>query len=225
MTRRAFLQGTALVTLGVAAAASLPGEAFRLLAEAQAQGQQQAISPLELMQPGPLPDISLGEANAPVTIIEYASMTCTHCATFHTTVYPVLKSRYIDTGKVRYILREFPLDPLAAGAFMLARCGPQDKHYQLIETMFKEQKNWAFVQNPLPQLLKIAKEQAGYNEQSFEKCLSNQKLLDDVDATRRRGAEKFGVSSTPTFFINGKIYKGALTVDDLDKQIQPLLKS
>ncbi len=225
MTRRSFLQGTALLTVGVAVAASLPAEGLRLVSEAMAQAPAQAVSPVELMAPGPLPDIAVGEANAPVTVVEYASMTCSHCATFHTTAYPALKSKYIDTGKVRYILREFPLDDLAAGAFMLARCAPQDKHYPLIEALFQEQKNWAFVQNPVPALFKIAKDKAGFTEQTFEQCLSNQKLVDDIAATRKRAAEKFGVNSTPTFFINGKIYRGALTVDEIDKQIQPLLKS
>lgn len=223
MTRRAFLQGTALLTVAAGLAASLPGQTLRLVSQAMAQTQ--AISPVELMQPGPLPDIAVGEANAPVTIVEYASMTCSHCATFHATTYPQLKSKYIDSGKVRYILREFPLDPLAEGAFMLARCGPQDKHYPLIEALFQEQKNWAFVQNPVPALFKIAKDKAGFTEQTFEQCLSNQKLLDGVQAMRKRAAEKFGVNSTPTFFINGKIYRGAITIDELDKQIQPLLKS
>ena len=108
---------------------------------------------------------------------------------------------------------------------MLARCAPQDKHYPLVEAMFNEQKNWAFVQNPIPALLKIAKDKGGFNEQTFEQCLSNQKLLDDVEATRKRAQEKFSVTSTPTFFINGKIYRGALTPDELEKQIAPLLKS
>lgn len=225
ITRRAFLQGTALLTLGAAATATLPNETLRLVSDALAQQQPQTVSPVELMQPGPLPDIAVGEASAPVTIVEYASMTCSHCATFHTTTYPQLKSKYIDSGKVRYILREFPLDPLAAGAFMLARCAPQDKHYPLVETLFQEQKNWAFVQNPIPALFKIAKDKAGFNEQTFEQCLSNQKLLDDIEATRKRAAERFGVNSTPTFFINGKIYRGAISIDELDKQIQPLLKS
>jgi protein-disulfide isomerase len=175
------------------------------------------------MQPGPLGEKSMGQPNAPVTIIEYASMTCTHCANFHVTTYPTLKSKYIDTGKVRYILREFPLDPLAAGAFMLARCAGDDKYFTVVETLFKQQKTWAFAQNPVPPLFALAK-QFGFTEQSFEKCLSDQKLLDGIEETRRRGAEKFTVNSTPTFFINGKIFRGDLTVAQIEREIAPYLK-
>lgn len=218
ITRRAFLEGASALTIGAALLAILPFDGDRLTREAQAQ----AVSAEELMKPAALPDQVQGAANAPVTVIEYASMTCSHCATFHTVTYPVLKSRYIDTGKVRYILREFPLDPLAAGAFMLARCAGNDKHHAVIDTLFKQQKNWAFVQNPIPQLLTIAK-QFGLNEQSFEQCLSNQKLLDEMEDVRQRG-QKLGVTSTPTFFVNGKIYRGAITIEELEKQIQPYLK-
>src|SRR5918999_2822427 len=99
----------------------------------------QNVSPQDLATPGPLGDIVQGSADAKVTIIEYASLTCSHCATFHNTTYPELKKRYIDTGKVRYILREFPLDPLAAGAFMLARCAGKDRYFPLVETLFQQQ--------------------------------------------------------------------------------------
>ncbi len=183
----------------------------------------QSASPADLAKEGPLGDIVLGDANAPVTVIEYASMTCSHCATFHNTTFPAMKTKYIDTGKVKYILREFPLDPLAAGAFMLARCAGKDKYHPLVELLFQKQKEWV-VQNPIPPLLSIAK-QAGFTQESFEACLKDQKVLEGIEAVRTHGAEKLGVNSTPTFFINGKPFRGTLTVEELDKQIQPLLKS
>ena len=158
-----------------------------------------------------------------MTIIEYASMTCGHCATFHNETYPVLKSKYIDTGKVRYILREFPLDPLATGAFMLARCAGEGKYYPLVEALFQKQKDWV-VQKPIEPLMAIAK-QAGFTQESFEACLSNQKMMDGIEAVRLHGAEKLGVNSTPTFFINGKIHRGTMTVQELEKQLEPHLKS
>ena len=222
MTRRAFLESAAALAVTAAVFGGLEVAPWSLIGDAHAQGPAKAPTAEELLAPGPLPDQVLGDAKAPVTIIEYASMTCSHCAAFHTTTYPQMKQRYVDTGKVRYILREFPLDPLAAGAFMLARCAGEGKYYPLVETLFKEQKNWAFVQNPIPPLFAIAK-QAGFNEQTFEKCLSDQKLLDSVEAVRKQGAEKFGVTSTPTFFINGKVVRGAMTADELDKQLQPYL--
>jgi protein-disulfide isomerase len=173
--------------------------------------------------PGPLGDHVLGSASAPVTIIEYASMTCPHCAHFHETTYPELKRKYIDTGKVRYIFREFPLDPLAAAGSMLARCAGKDKYYPLIETLFSQQKDWV-VQKPLEPMLGIAK-QAGFTQQSFDECLANQEMLTGIEETRTRANTKLGVTSTPTFFINGKIFRGALSVEELDKQMAPYLKA
>ena len=177
----------------------------------------QSPSVEELMRPGALPELVLGKADAPVTIIEYASMTCPHCANFHATTFPKLKEKYIDTGKVRFIFREFPLDPLAAAGSMLARCAGEDKAMSLIDVLFDKQREWA-VRQPLPPLLAIAK-QAGFTQASFEQCLANQKLLDDIDVGRRRAMEKFGVNSTPTFFINGKIQRGSLTIEEVEKQL------
>src|SRR5215211_4672200 len=158
----------------------------------------QSIPPAELLVPPALGDRSLGKDDAPVTIVEYASMTCPHCAHFHETTYPELKKRYIDTGKVRFIFREFPLDPLAAGASMLARCAEKDKFFPIIETLFQMQRTWA-VEKPIPPLLAIAK-QAGFSEQSFNTCLSDQNMLDVLLLDDTATTEKFKVSSTPTLF-------------------------
>src|SRR5712692_26001 len=183
----------------------------------------QAPSNEELMQPGPLGEQALGSAEAPVTLIEYASMTCSHCANFAVKVYPTLKSKYVDTSKVRYILREFPLDPLAAAGFMLARCAG-DKYYDVIDALFQTQQKWAFVRDPLPQLLAFFNDTAS-TEQTFDECLANQKVLDGIDWVRQRGAEKFGVNSTPTFFINGTIHRGEMNLEETEKLLQPYLKA
>jgi protein-disulfide isomerase len=173
------------------------------------------------MAEGALPDVVEGQANAPVTVVEYASMTCSHCAAFATKVYPTLKSKYIDTGKAKLILREFPLDPLATAGFMLARCSG-DKREAMIELLFAQQKNWAFVDKPLDGLLNVVK-QTGMTQETFERCLKDQALYDKINMVRDRGAEKFGVNATPTFFINGKRVSGEMTVEQLDKEIAPLL--
>jgi protein-disulfide isomerase len=218
ITRRAFCQSTAM--LGAAALFMGFGAGSAWLRPASAQ------TPADLLQPGPLTEMVLGAENAPVTIIEYASMTCGHCAEFHNRTYPKLKERYIDTGKVRFIFREFPLDMLATAAFMLARCAGKDnkdRYFAMVETLFHQHKEW-LVRQPLPPLTSIAR-QAGFTQQSFEQCLADQKLRENVESVRHRAAEKFGVTSTPTFFINGRIQRGVLSIEDLEKQIEPLLKS
>jgi protein-disulfide isomerase len=219
LTRREFCQSTATVALATALGlATLPAFTGEALAQAK-------VSEVELMAPGPLPDMIMGDAKAQVTVIEYASMTCPHCAHFAETTFPEFKKRYVDTGKVKYIFREFPLDQLAAAAFMLARCSAEtdsSKYFTMIDTMFKQQRVWA-VEKPLPPLLALSK-QAGFTQATFDACLQNQKLLDGIEAMRNRGAEKFKVSSTPSFFINGTLFAGALSIDEMAKQIDPLLK-
>lgn len=174
-----------------------------------------------MLEPGALPEMALGDADAPVTIIEYASMTCSHCANFHVNTYPALKEQYIDTGKVRFIMREFPFDPRAEAGFMLARCA-DDKYFAMVDVLFERQSSWAPVQDASSALLGIAK-LAGFTQESFEACLTDQQLLDDVRAVRRRGAEEFDVQATPTFFINGKKYSGAMSIEQMSAIIDPLL--
>jgi protein-disulfide isomerase len=218
--RRLLLAGAALVAVAAAGGSgywflSRPGTA---LAE-PAGGSDVPMA--DLMAPGPLGDHVLGSPDAPVTIIEYASMTCPHCAHFHETTYPEMKKKYIDTGKVRFIFREFPLDALAAAGSMLARCAGKDKYFPMLETLFSQQREWV-VQKPLVPMLGIAK-QAGFTQQSFDECIANQQMLSAIEEGRNR-ATKLGVNSTPTFFINGKIIRGALTPEELDKQVAPYLK-
>jgi protein-disulfide isomerase len=202
-----------------AAGAALAPTQFIGLNPALAQNAR--VDAEQLMAEGALPDVVEGEANAPVTIVEYASMTCSHCAAFHTKVYPTLKSKYIETGKAKFMLREFPLDPLATAGFMLARCAG-DKREAMIELLFGQQKNWAFVEKPLDGLANIVK-QTGMSQDTFEKCLKDQALYDKVNMVRDRGAEKFGVNATPTFFINSKRVSGEMTVEQLEKELTPLL--
>ena len=187
-------------------------------------------TPEELMRPGALPDMALGKADAPVTIVEYASMTCPHCANFDKTTFPALKSKYIDTGKVRFIFREFPLDELAVAVSMLVRCAATDKATNtvngekanaLIEVFFASQDKWA-TRNPIPALQQIMK-QAGLSDKAFDECLKDQKLYNDILAMRERGTKEYKVESTPTIFINGKMQRGETTIEELAKVIDPLL--
>jgi protein-disulfide isomerase len=214
-----------LLAAGAAAAAVAAwGLSLPVLAQRNKKGPSE-VPVDELMKPGPLSELVLGKADAPITVVEYASMTCGHCANFHNKVFPALKEKYIDTGKVQFLFREFPLDNLAAAASMLTRCAGGEKTFPLISALFHNQETWAFVKgDPRPKLLEVAK-QAGFTQESFDKCLSDQKVLDDISAVRTRGSETFGVNSTPTFFINGKKLDAAPTIEEFDKVFAPILKS
>jgi protein-disulfide isomerase len=190
-------------------------------AAVQVPESQGNVDMAELLKPGALPDKQLGKDDAKVTIVEYASMTCPHCAHFAATTFPDLKKKYIDTGKARYILREFPFDPSAEAGFMLARCA-KDNYFPMVDVLFAQQANWVGVSNTKDALLQISK-LAGFTQESFEACLTDQKLLDDVRSVQKRGANEFKVDSTPTFFINGKTYKGAMSIEEMSAIIDPLL--
>ena len=169
-----------------------------------------------LMAAGPLPDIVVGSANAPNTIVEYASMTCPHCAQFQTEVFPQVKAKYIDTGKARYILREFPLDNLAAAASMLARCSGNDRYYPMVDALFSTQESWAVPGvDAKDKLLQIAR-QAGMSKDEFDKCLTDKELFSKIVQVRQIANDKFQVDSTPTFFINGKRLKGDHQLKDFE---------
>lgn len=217
-SRRGMLEIVAAASLTAAGFFALPGgPVTAVLAE------DAGVAVDELMAGEALPDVALGASSAPVTIVEYASMTCAHCAAFYATTFPELKSKYIDTGKVRFILREFPLDPLAAAGFMLARCAGDDKRNAIVELLFAQQKNWAFTDKPLEALATLLK-QTGMSQNSFEACLKKQDLYEKIYKVHDRAAEKFGINSTPTFFINGKRETGELTPEGLAKLLDPLLK-
>lgn len=177
------------------------------------------------MKPGPLPEMAVGSADAKVVIVEYASLTCPHCANFHNKVLPALKTKYVDTGKVRFVFRDFPLQDLAAAGSMLARCAGPEKSYGVIGALFQKQEDWAFASgNAAVKLFEIAK-QLGFTQDAFDKCLTDQKLLDQIETSRKRASEAFQVNSTPTFFINGKRLAGPSDqIATFDKALEPLLK-
>jgi protein-disulfide isomerase len=182
----------------------------------KARAPKGEIDVSELMKGGPLPDIPLGNKDAPNIVIEYASMTCPHCAHFQNDVYPDFKKKYIDTGKVRFIFREFPLDGLAVAASMLARCAGPDRFYPMIHGLFETQKTWAVPGEDGKEKLGLIAKQAGFSQEAFDKCLADKKLFDKIVEERRRANEDFGVDSTPTFFINGKRLAGGHEMSDFD---------
>ena len=173
----------------------------------------------------PLDDKVMGDANAPVTMVEYASMTCPHCKSFHEQILPSVKEKYIDTGKVKYVLRPFPFDGDRRGeaAFMLALCAPNDNYYPMIDALFKSQRTWASPQNsPVPELLRLSK-LAGMSEDDFKACLSRQDLLSKMIEGRNKAVKDFNVRATPTVFLNGTKFSGDSTPEGYAKAIEALL--
>ena len=191
------------------------------LAASTALGGGDAFAQSPVGVAGPLGDVWMGNPDAKVSVIEYASLTCGHCANFHKDTWPALKAKYIDTGKVRFVLREFPLDPLAMAGFMLARCNGNDKYNPMVDLLFAQQRNWAFTDKPVDALSALVK-QAGFTQESFEACLKRQDLYDAINQVKE-GGNKAGVDSTPTFFINGQKRSGALSMAEFEKILDPLL--
>jgi protein-disulfide isomerase len=216
LTRRAFTAALSLTGLGLLAGFS----PLRLISDAMAQ------SAADVAKPGSLPDMALGPASATVTITEYASMTCPHCAAFTEKVFPKIKSEYIDSGKIRFVFREFPLDIKAAAGSMLARCVAKDdagKYFAVVDMLFRQQESWV-LKNTTETLIRIGK-QAGLSQQQVEDCLKDQALLDKIAADQKYANEVLKVNSTPTFFINGEMVKGEQSFEEFDKRIKSLLKS
>jgi protein-disulfide isomerase len=215
ITRRAFT--TILSLTGLAALAFSP---LRLIADAMAQ------SPADVAKPVSLPDMALGPADAAVTVTEFASMTCPHCAAFNAVVFPKIKSEYIDSGKIRYVFREFPLDVKAAAGAMLARCIAKDdagKYFAVVDLLFRQQNDWV-TKNTTETLTRIGK-QAGLSQQAVEDCLKDQALLEKITADQKYAGEVLKVDSTPTFFVNGEKIKGETSFEEFDKKIKSFLKS
>jgi protein-disulfide isomerase len=213
-----------VLVLGLGLAFALAG---LLLAPGLSRGEEDgaAVNVEELMKPGPLPEIALGPADAKVTIVEYFSMSCPHCAAFATKVFPEIKKKYVDTGKVRFVFREFPHNARAHAAAMLARCVGEDKTVAMIETLMERQEQWAFQKdNPafLAALLEIAK-QTGFTEESFNACMKDDKLVENIAAVHKRAGQAFGISRIPTVFINGKKLAGEATFANVEKMIEELL--
>lgn len=143
----------------------------------------------------------LGKANAPITIIEYASLTCSHCATFYADVMPELEKRYVETGKVRFIYRDFPLDAFGLRAATLAKCMPTEQFYPFIKILFKNQASW--IRNPKFEeaLIRYA-EMAGLPSERAKSCMDDTKVMDELIAVQTEAAKKYDINATPTFIIN-----------------------
>jgi protein-disulfide isomerase len=239
ITKRRLLGGIAIAAVGLALTSCSDAEDKAASAEPAVSNETTAsttsvelptadrdVDMEEALKPGPLKEMALGDPNAPVKIIEYMSMTCSHCANFHVRTFDEIKKRYVDTGKVYFIVREFPFpqDTASLAAFMLARCTTEERYFPFVSTLLKQQGAWAApadgdVRNAMLQMSKLA----GFTQESFDACLTNAQLAGDVSAVRDRGAQEFGVQSTPTFLINGKAYSGDMSVDSMSALIDSML--
>ncbi len=173
----------------------------------------------ELLRAGPLGDRTLGNPNAPVTVIEYASLTCPHCRNYHANVFPKVKQAYIDTGKVRYIVREFPLGRSAGNAAIINRCAPPEKYFTLLDAFLARQAEWVSQEVRLDAIYGVTKS-TGMSRETFDKCLTNQGIIDGLNEVKQRG-RRYGVVGTPTFFVNGRKAQGAITFEEIKALIEP----
>ena len=167
-------------------------------------------------------EMALGSEKAQITVIEYASLGCPHCAQFHLNTYQDVKKNYIDTGKVKYIFRDFPLGTPALAASMIARCSGSAKYFGMVDIFFRGQKQWSQAENPLDALKKIARF-GGMSAIDVDDCLQNQALLDYIQNTARDGSEKYKIASTPSFVIDGETHSSALTYADFKKLLDKAL--
>jgi protein-disulfide isomerase len=205
-----------LVLLSAASTLALSGPAWA------AEGDMHDVNVLAGLPEG-ITDHVLGDANAPVTVIEYASPTCPHCAAFSNDVYPAFKTTYIDTGKVKFIIRPFLRNVLDAVIFMLAEAAGPESYHNVVETFFRTQAQWSDpAKTPREEILVVAK-QLGFTEESFDAALTNQALFDAMETMRTDALEKYKLEGTPTFYINGKQLTGDKTLEQLAAEIEPLL--
>jgi protein-disulfide isomerase len=217
------LASAALRRLALAAVFSVAAlAADAALAAATAPEPDRTVDMATVLKPGALPELSIGDASG-VPVIEYGSLTCPHCAAFSREVLPELKKDYIDTGKVKFIFREFSRNPLDVAAFVLARCVGDDKAFAAIELLFSEQDKWAFVDKPLEPLI-AAMRPTGLSHDQAMACLKDQSKVDAVAAVGKRATEEIKMNGTPTFVIDGKVYGGELSMDQMKAILDPLVK-
>ena len=164
----------------------------------------------------------LGDNNAKITIIEYASMTCDHCANFHKNIFPEIYEKYIQTGKVKFIFRDFPLDKQALFAAILANCAPKEKYFDFVKLIFNTTEKWISVEDEFLKKLKNIGKMGGLSNDQIESCFRNENMVDLAINSRSNGEKKFNITSTPSFIINGKKYS-SMTFEQFEKVLDNLI--
>jgi protein-disulfide isomerase len=202
---------------GVLGGIALAGGSLRAASLARLQIADDAAAP-QLYDD----DLILGKADAPVTIIEYASLTCPHCAHFAANTFPKIKTELIDTGKIRWVYRDFPLDQWAANAAMLAHCMPKEQYFAILDVLFLSQDQWSVAANPSAALSQIGRT-AGLDQPTIDKCLTDNAMVKKIVTRQKEGEERYGIKSTPTFIINGKAESGDMDYDTFYNLVKDLL--
>lgn len=171
--------------------------------------------------PAAFNEIVYGDPDAPVTIVEYASLTCPHCANFHTEMLPLLKERLLDTGKAKLVFKDFPLDQLALRAAVMVRCNTGPRSRAMLDVLFNTQSSWGNSSDPVGSLLNIGRA-AGMTDQDIEACFNNQEIVDGVIQQRLEGEQTYQVNSTPSFVIDGTLYSGGMTIEQFEQVVKSL---
>lgn len=213
----------ALSSLNSGGGSDSPMIRFGEVPDSSVGGRQVIKNPTveQIMEAGPLPEMALGRADAPVTIIKYASLTCPYCRQFQKTTFPKLKKAYIDTGKVRFILREFPIGQQSGNATIALRCAPEAKYFELYGKFLAQQSTWVSQEVRLDPIFAVAK-QVGITRQQFDACIKNQAMIDGLKWVKDRG-RTLGIIGTPNFFVQGKLVKSVLTMDQIRALVDPYL--
>ncbi len=208
---------------GTSTSADAPFDPFSTTPQSATGGRQVIESPTvaDIMATGSLPEMALGRADAPVTIVQYQSLTCPHCRAFHRDTFPELKRTYIDTGKVRFIMREFPIGKQSGNATIALRCAPADKYFTLYGKFMEQQASWVSQEVRLDPIFAVAK-QVGMTRAQFNSCLENQAMIEGLKWVKDRG-RTLGIIGTPNFFVAGKLVKKTLTMSDIREMVDPLL--
>lgn len=224
---------TSLSNQGMLSAGAISGNGATTKEKFDPFGESDGVTPLsrrqvienptvaDVMKPGPLPEMSMGKADAPVTIIKYASMTCPYCRLFQTETFPVLKREYIDTGKVRFIMREFPIGFQSGAATIALRCAPADKYFTLYIKLMRQQRTWVSQEVRREPIYKVAR-QVGLSRAKFDACFADKSLAAKLNRVKERG-RTLGVIGTPNFFVNGRLVRRRLTTSDIHKLVAEAL--
>jgi len=215
----------AALTLQAGTTPDVPG--FNPFSErpATTSGQREVMqnpSVAEIMKPGELPEAALGRQDAPVTIVQYASLTCPYCHKFQVEVFPVFKREYIDTGKVRYVLRaEFPIGKQSGLATIALRCAPPDKYFQLYAKLMEQQATWVSQEVRPDPIFKVA-QQVGMTRAQFDSCRENRAMINQLNWIKERG-RTLGIIGTPNFFVQGKLVRSVIGIREIHEMVDPIL--